>query len=163
MRKKVYIETTIPSYITTDLSNDIIILGHQIITIEWWKTNKNYFDLYLSEIVIDEISKGDNKQAEKRIELIKDLKVLDFNKELEELGIKYFEYFKLPKKALFDAYHIAIAVYYQMDFLLTWNCKHLANAGIRTRLLEYNKKADLKTPDICTPEELTPLEDYNEE
>ena len=159
MKKKVYLETTIPSYITSDLSNDIIILGHQKLTIDWWKNTRSYFDLFTSEIVLDEISKGDKEQAAKRFELIKNINVLDFNKEVEELGIKYFKYFNLPQKALFDAYHIAIAVFYQMDFLLTWNCKHLANANVRLRLLEFNQKAGHKSPDLCTPEELLPEED----
>ena len=163
MKKRVYIETTIPSYITSDLSNDIIILGHQKLSIDWWKNYKKHFDLFSSEIVIDEIIKGDNEKAEKRIALIKDMKILDFNEEVEALGAKYFSYFNLPKKALFDAFHIALTVYYKMDFLLTWNCTHLANANVRVRLLEYNLKAGYKTPDICTPEELLPMEDNNGE
>lgn len=156
---KVYIETTIPSYITSDLSNDIIILGHQKLTIDWWKNNRKYYELYSSEIVLEEISRGDKEQAKKRTELLQGIEILDFNKEVEELGIKYFSHLRLPKKALFDAFHIALTVYYQMHFMLTWNCKHLANANVRLKILEYNLKLGNKTPDICTPEELIPLED----
>jgi hypothetical protein len=162
MKKKVYIETTIPSYITAALSNDIIIVGHQKLTIDWWENNSCYFDLFTSEIVLDEIGKGDRNQEEKRIELLKKVKILDFNNEVEALGIRYFNYFNLPKKALFDAYHIAIAVYYEIDFLLTWNCRNLANANVRKKLAEYNIKEGYKIPDMCTPEELIPWEDGNE-
>jgi hypothetical protein len=159
MKKSVYIETTIPSYITSELSSDIIILGHQKLTIDWWREYRYNFELFSSQVVVDEIQKGDNEQAQKRLELMSGVKVLDFSPEVEELGKRYFSFFNLPEKALYDAFHIATAVFYEMDFLLTWNCKHLANANVRIRLMEYNNKAGLKTPDLCTPEELFPEED----
>jgi hypothetical protein len=158
-KKAVYIETTIPSYITAELSSNIIILGHQKLTIDWWRDYRLDFDLFSSQVVIDEIKKGDNAQAQKRMELMKEVKTLDFSPEVEELGMRYFTFFKLPERALFDAFHLAVAVFYEMDFLLTWNCKHLANANTRIRLLEYNNKAGLKIPDLCTPEELFPEEE----
>lgn len=155
--EKVYLETTIPSYIISRTSRDIIVLSHQEITKEWWETNRPNYEIYISQIVIDEISEGNKELAQKRNELIYNLPLLEYNNEVEKLALKYFEYFKFPKRALRDAFHLAFAVYYEIDFLLTWNCTHLANANIRLNLAKLNYKLSYNTPDICTPEELTKI------
>lgn len=151
---KVYLETTIPSYVVSKLSRDIIVLSHQQTTKDWWENNKIDYELYISQIVIDEISEGDKDLAKNRNELIKNIPLLEYNNEVEKLAEMYFKYFKFQKKALRDAFHIAFAVYYEIDFLLTWNCRHLANANVRTNLVKLNYDLNYKTPDICTPEEL---------
>lgn len=152
--KKVYLETTIPSYLAGRLSRDIVILSHQKTTLEWWEQKKTDYELYISQVVIDEISAGDKNLAQKRNEFIKDIPLLEYNDAIEDLADKYFKHLKFPKKAIRDSFHIAIAVYHDIDFLLTWNCTHLANANIRTELTKYNYGLGYKTPDICTPEEL---------
>jgi len=152
--ERVYLETTIPSYMVSRPSRDIIVLAHQEITKEWWNNCRSDYELYISQIVIDEISEGDENLAQKRNEIINNIPLLEYNNDVEKLALKYFEHFQFPKKALRDAFHLAFAVYYEIDFLLTWNCAHLANAIVRTNLSKFNNKLDFKTPDICTPEEL---------
>ena len=153
----VYIETTIPSYIVSRSSRDIIVLSHQEITKEWWDSNRKDYNLYISQIVIEEISERDNSLVQKRNELIKEIPMLEYNDDVEKLAQIYFEHFKFPLKSLRDAFHMAFAVYYELDFLLTWNCKHLANANIRLELARFNFTLGYKTPDICTPEELNKI------
>ena len=130
-------------------------MSHQDITRNWWNNERKYFKLYVSQIVIDEISLGDKNLARKRNISVKRIPVLLYNEDIKKLSDLYFKKFGFPQKALGDAIHIAFAVYYEMDFLLTWNCTHLANANTRVDLIEYNYKLGYKTPDICTPEELT--------
>jgi predicted nucleic acid-binding protein len=152
--EKVYIETTIPSYVVSRLSRDITVLSHQKITEEWWEVKRYDYDLFISQIVIDEITAGDSRLAAKRNELIADLPMLEYNSDIEKLAHRYHAYLGLPEKSFRDAFHIAFATYYEMDYLLTWNCRHLANAAIRSKLTGYNFKLGYRTPDLCTPEEL---------
>jgi rRNA-processing protein FCF1 len=154
MKKKVYLETTIPSYITSKPNRDIIVLARQEITREWWENYKAEYQLFVSQTVIDEISGGDEHYAKSRIELIKSIAFLQADKNIEDLALKYFSYFNFPEKAIRDAAHLAYAVFYQMDYLLTWNCKHLANGKIREGLHKFNMQSGFTTPEICTPEEL---------
>ena len=159
MRKpKVYIETSVISYLTAKPSNDIIIAGHQLITTEWWERIRIKFDCYISEFVIMEISRGDKNAAFKRLEVIQNMKILEHNPDIEEIGLKYFKLFNIPKKSKLDALHLAIAVWYQIDFLLSWNCKHIANAIVNFKLREYNNKMKLHSPILCTPEVLMEVE-----
>ncbi len=152
--KKVYIETTIPSFIITKPSRDISILSHQEVTRDWWDNYRKQFELYVSQAVINEITLGDRNLAQKRIDIVKGLTVLQFNDNIFELGSKYLKKLNFPEKILGDAFHIAFAVFYKMDFLLTWNCAHPAIANTRIKLAELNLQLGYKTPDICTPEEL---------
>lgn len=152
--QKVYMETTIPSYLVSRPNRDIIILSHQEITKDWWENERSKYDLYLSEYVIEEISKGDEILSQKRIDLIKGIMLLEHNNEIETLAGQYLKYLELPKNAAIDMLHIAYSVYYEMDYLLTWNCKHLANAYLKVKLVKLNNKSGYKTPEICTPEQL---------
>ncbi len=152
--KKVYIETTIPSYIIAKPSRDILVLSHQEVTRDWWENYRRKFKLFISQIVINEVSIGDEILARKRLKLVRNINTLITNQEIENLAQEYYNYFDFPERAIRDAFHIAYSVYYEMDFLLTWNCTHLANAYIRLELVEYNNKKGYRTPDICTPEEL---------
>lgn len=155
MQPRIYIETTIPSYLVSKSSRDILVLTHQELSKNWWSRNKNLYSFYISDVVLEEISKGDAELAEKRMEIVKDLKLLAFTDEINVLALKYCEYLNLPKKAILDSMHLAYSVFYEIDFLLTWNCKHLANGFVRAKLRLLNDKLGLKTPEICTPEELT--------
>jgi hypothetical protein len=155
-----YIETTIPSYLAGKPSRDIIILAHQQITGEWWEQERHSHELFISQAVLDEIKSGDPEIAAKRMDIIKNIPLLDINEPVEKLAARYFEALKLPDKAVLDALHIACAVYYEMDFLVTWNCAHLANGNIFLKLTKLNKEWGFETPIICTPEELI---NYSEE
>jgi len=152
--EKVYIETTIPSYLVAKPNRDIVILSHQEISKDWWENERNKYELYISEYVIGEIRKGDNILSQKRIELIKDIFLLEHNNDIEILAREYLRLLGFPEKAAIDILHIAYSVYYEMDYLLTWNCKHLTNACFKVKLLKLNNKLGYKTPEICTPEQL---------
>lgn len=158
MKRKVYIETTIPSYLTARPSRDITLLYHQEITKTWWEKYKNDYDLYISEIVYEEAAKGDKQYAALRIAMLRNIPELKNNAEVEALAEKYLNHFCFPSESIRDAYHIAFAVYYKMDFLLTWNCTHLDNEQIKRALHRLNSKFGYNTPGICTPLTLVPPE-----
>lgn len=154
MKEKVYLDSTIPSYIIAKPSRDIIILGRQELSREWWESAKDHYELYISEIVLLEIETGDPDYSSRRKDLLKDITLLENNSEIETLTEQYIRHFNFPDKLYRDMYHIAFAVYYKIDYLLTWNFAHLANAHLRTQLHRFNQKAGLNVPEICSPEEL---------
>ncbi len=154
MKSTLYLETTIPSYLTARQSRDIIVLEHQQITQEWWDLRRRHYEIYISPVVINEIQSGDNKAAEKRLHVIKGIEILSATTKVEEVTELYLAELSLPKKAIRDAAHLAFACVYGLDFLLTWNCSHIANAEIRKKLNEINARHKILTPVICTPEEL---------
>lgn len=153
-KEKVYLDSSIPSYRVSESSKDELILIRQKITIEWWDKNRENYDLYISDVVLDEIERGDLKYAEKRLELLKGITNLEGKPEVEETVLKYMEFFNLPEKLYRDMTHIAYAVHYEMDCLLTWNFTHLANLHMKTQLARLNERLGFRTPVICTPEEL---------
>ena len=153
MKHKVYLETTIPSYLTSWLSRDLVIAAHQQITREWWQ-NRNRFDLFISQVVMREVSGGDLQMAAKRLEVLENVSVLEVTKEAIELAQKLVDRGPIPEKAAVDALHIAIAVVNGMDYLLTWNCSHIANASMRTKIDYVCRSSGYEPPVICTPEEL---------
>ena len=153
MKHKVYLETTIPSYLTSWLSRDLVIAAHQQITREWWQ-NRNRFDLFISQVVMREVSGGDLQMAAKRLEVLENVSVLEVTKEAIELAQKLVDRGPIPEKAAVDALHIAIAVVNGMDYLLTWNCSHIANASMRTKIDHVCRSSGYEPPVICTPEEL---------
>ncbi len=150
----VYLETTIPSYLISKPSRDIIIIAHQEITRNWWENERHKYELFISEIVIDEITEGNLKYSKERLHIIKKTKILTIDANLIKLAEKYMNNFNFPGRLLRDVFHIAFAVYYEIDYLLTWNCKHIANAHFKKQLEKYNNEMKVKSPEICTPEEL---------
>jgi predicted nucleic acid-binding protein len=130
MRPRLYLETTIPSYLTSRPSRDLIIAGHQQITREWWETRRDSFQVYISQLVIDEAGAGDRAAARARLNVLENLPRLDITPEVAELATSILASGKIPRKAVTDAAHIAIAAVHGMDFLVTWNCAHIANATI---------------------------------
>ena len=153
MKAKVYIETSIPSYLCARRSRDLIIAANQELTMEWWD-ERNRFDLYISELVIQEASSGDPAAAQKRIECLNDISELDVTVEVEDLSNILIQKAHLPKKAKVDALHIAVAVLNGMDYLLTWNCAHIANAVLRPKMEAICREYGYEPPTICTPQEL---------
>jgi predicted nucleic acid-binding protein len=154
MKQKVYIETSVISYLTSKPSRDIIVAGHQQTTYEWWYNSKPNFDSFISQFVIDEISSGDILASQRRLDVVGDLKELQVNYEIEKLGSIYLKLFNIPNKSKLDAFHLAVAVWYNIDYLLSWNCKHIANAIVNKKLIEINNKMGLNSPMLCTPLEL---------
>lgn len=154
MKPKVYIETSVISYLTARLSRDLIIAGHQQITQEWWESRKADFDLYISQLVIKEASGGDKQAAEKRLLVLENIPLLKFSDEVTRLADMLVSPYGLPTKAAEDAIHIAIATVHKMDYLLTWNCNHIGNAEIRKKISTICSINNYEAPTICTPEEL---------
>lgn len=154
MKPTVYLETTIPSYLTAELSRDLLTAGHQSVTREWWAARRVHFALYVSEIVIQEARGGDQRMARKRLEVLSDIPVLGLTQASRDLAKELVARGALPRKAAVDALHIAIASSSGMEFLLTWNCAHIANAALRPRIDAICRARGLEPPVICTPEEL---------
>ena len=150
----IYLETTIVSYLVSNPSRDLIVSAHQQITHEWWDIAQKRFKLFVSEAVLEEIRGGDSEAASRRQEFIKGLPILGLNKDVRELILNYEKNLGLPKRARVDLVHIAFAVAYEMDYLLTWNCSHIANGEVIRRLLRLNQGLKRVTPLILTPEEL---------
>jgi len=150
----VYLESTVVSYYAARPSRDLIIAAHQQITIEWWESVLPSLDPCISQFVIDEISRGDAEAAKKRLRVIEDFNVLRMLPEIAELAMKYNREIGIPQKCLTDAYHMALSVYHGLDYLVTWNCTHIASARVRGIVRNINDSLGLVTPVICTPEEL---------
>jgi hypothetical protein len=153
MKPKVYLETTIPSYLTAWLSRDLIKAAHQQITREWWQSRAR-FDLYISQIVLREASGGDAEAARLRLEALTGIPVLTLSPAASILAQQLVTQGPLPEQATVDALHIAIAVVNGMDYLLTWNCTHIANAALRHRIEAICRTSGYEPPVLCTPEEL---------
>jgi hypothetical protein len=157
----VYLETTIPSYLAARPSRDLIIAAHQQITHEWWRDARRRFDVYISEAVLVEIRAGDPEAAARRLALVDGFPILALNEEVRTLVHTYDQRLGLPERARADLPHLAFAVVYTMDYLVTWNCAHLANGEVIRRLSEVNAALQRFTPVVVTPEEL--LESPDEE
>ena len=153
MKSKVYVETTIVSYLVAEPSRDIIQSAHQQVTREWW-TRRDRFDLFVSRPVLAEAGRGDATAAARRLETLKGIPVLSVSRGVGTLANALLRTGTLPVKAYLDAVHVAIAAANGMDYLLTWNLRHLANAAIRGKIEEACRKAGIMPPVICTPEEL---------
>jgi hypothetical protein len=154
MKPKLYLETTIPNYLTSRPSRDLIIASHQQITKEWWSHRKDKFDIYISQFVIDEARAGDAKAARDRLIAIRNFPLLDITPEVDDLATRILASGIIPQKAGTDAVHIAIASVHQMQFLMTWNCVHIANAIFAKRIERICRDYGHEILVICTPEEL---------
>lgn len=154
MKAKVYIETTVISYLTARPNRDVVIAGHQKITHDWWQTCRERFELVASQLVVREASAGDSRAAQKRLERLATLTLLEVTEEAVTLAQELLTTGAVPEKAAEDALHLAIAVTNGVEYLLTWNCKHLANATLRTKIEDACRSAGYEPAIICTPEEL---------
>jgi len=151
--ESVYIETSIISYLVAKPSNNLITAARQKITFDWWNNQRYKYNIFISELVVAEAIKGDKIAAKERIEVIKTIPVLEITNECIELANIFFKKAKFPENARDDALHIAIATNYKMDFLLTWNFRHLANAHFIRKLQKISLEEGLMIPTICTPQE----------
>ena len=153
MKPTVYIETTIPSYLTARPSRDLVLAAHQQITGEWW-AYRDEFDLYSSRLVVQECQVGDAQAAANRLTALSGIPLLEQKAEAEELAEALVRGVPLPAKAVADALHIATAAVHGMRYLLTWNCTHIANVALRPRIEAVCRAAGFEPPLICTPQEL---------
>ncbi len=150
----VYLETTIPSYLTARPSRDLITAAHQQITHEWWATAGDRYDLFVSQAVLDEVASGDPAFVRRRMKILTDLRALAFSDDVGSLIKIYVNRLGLTGSATRDVPHFAYSVAYNMDYLVTWNCAHIANGQVIRRLVHLNSELGRHTPIIVTPEEL---------
>lgn len=152
--ESVYLETTFISYLVALPSRDLIVAAHQHATQEWWANRRGEFEACVSQVVIDEASAGDPAEVQKRLAIIAGLPALEITQGAEALTQAIIAAGILPPQAVRDAAHVAVAAVHGIDYLLTWNCKHLANAQIARRIALVCEKLGHRMPTICTPEEL---------
>ncbi len=153
MPEAVFIETTIPSYYVARPPQDIVQAARQRLTIEWWDKHRSKYELLSSQIVIDEIAQGESAMAAKRLQMLADVRLLVINDAVVEVAEGLLTDGVVPAKAADDAFHIACAGVHRVDFLLTWNCRHIANPHNRDRIRRRFDGHGLDLPVICTPEE----------
>ena len=154
VKPSVYLETTIPSLLTAWPSRDLIIAADQQVTKEWWRTRRHDFNLFVSQVVLDEAAEGDPAAASERLAEMQGLPVLEINADVEHVARAILKTRLIPAKASNDALHLAVAAVHRMHFLLTWNCRHLANAALGGQLAAACQQAGFEMPVICTPREL---------
>ena len=150
IQKTVYVETTIPSFYYT-LREDPESIARMNWTRQWWTEYADVFALTTSAAVLDELRRGTSGQTENRISLLDNATVLPITADVVRIAQAYIERRVMPQDPEGDALHLALASFYKMDFLLTWNCKHLANARKFQHLRVVNFELGLATPVIATP------------
>ena len=150
----VYVETSIISYLAAYPSRDLVVAAHQQITRDWWKTATARFDLHVSEAVLAELRAGDPTAGARRLQLVQAIPVLRQTEDVRVLAAHYDKTLGLSGKARADIPHFAFAVSHQMDYLVTWNCSHIANGQMIRRLMTVNAELKRPTPLIVTPEEI---------
>jgi predicted nucleic acid-binding protein len=154
MKAKVYLETSVVSYLAARPSRDLIVAANQQITHEWWRTRRPEFEVYVSELVIQEASGGDETAAQERLQVLAGIPRLQFHEDVRHLAETLLAAIPLPPKAMVDALHVAFATLNGIDYLLTWNCTHLANATLRPHIERVCREHGYEPPVICTPQEL---------
>jgi len=152
--RRVYVETTVISYLASRPSRDVVVAGRQQVTQAWWETRRPAFDLVVSQVVLDEAGAGDPEAAQRRRALIAGLPLLDITSAVETLAATLIQEVPLPPQAGADAVHIAVAACHGVEFLLTWNVAHIANAALRRRVEAVCRRHGYAAPILCTPDEL---------
>ena len=161
MKKRVYVDTSIISYLTARPSRNILAAAWRQVTEEWWDTQRRRFDLFTSEVVLAEAGQGDPDAAQRRIERLRDVPGLAVTESVEALARKLLEEGALPREATDDAMHVAIAAVHGIDYLLTLNCRHLDNAERKPEVRRVCSESGYRCPEICTPQELMGDEGYD--
>ncbi len=163
MPHSIFIETTIPSYYVSRPSQNLLQFARQELTREWWDGERHRFDLFTSQLVLDEAREGEPAKASERLQFLSGLELLDITEEVEALAAELVRSGIVPSVATRDAFHLAAAGVHRMAFLLTWNCKHIANPFIADRLQSCFSGAGVHLPTICTPEQFITDDDNNSE
>ena len=153
MTPTVYIETTVPSYLTAWQSRDIVRAGQKQITRDWWR-HRDEYELRVSSLVLAECGAGDPDAAADRLTALAGVLILELSADAEALANILMRDVPLPENAATDALHIALAAVNGVEYLVTWNCAHIANATLRPRIEAVCRRAGYEPPVICTPQEL---------
>ena len=153
-KPRLYLETTIPSYLTAWPSRDPYVAKQQLITKEWWSDRREYFEIFVSDFVLEEAAEGDPDAASERLKVLEGFVSLETNKLVLELASLLIGPGLLPDRAATDAAHIAISAVHKMDYLMTWNCRHIANGEIEKQVRRICERQGFRCPTICTPHNL---------
>lgn len=154
MKPRVYIETSVVSYLTAWRSPKLMMAAQQQATHEWWDSERERYDLFISEVVIQEAASGDPNAAKLRLEILNVIDKLDVSNDARLLAAAIINETPLPTKAEVDALHIAVVAVNGLDYLLTWNCRHIANPTLRPRIESVCRSHGFNPPSICTPFDL---------
>jgi hypothetical protein len=154
VKPRVYLETSVVSYLVGRLSRDVVVLANQELTREWWESRRVEYDLFISEVVIGEAAIGDADLARQRMTICEALPLLAVTNEAERLAPLLLKAAAMAPNAATDALHMAVAAVQGMDYLLSWNCTHIANATIRRAIDRQCRASGYEPPVICTPQEL---------
>jgi predicted nucleic acid-binding protein len=154
VRKKVYIETSVVSYLTARPSSDLVAAAWQRVTMDWWDSRREKFDLFASEVVIEEAGRGDEVAAARRMEALAGIPLLAITDEVVTLSEGLIRRGVLARQAIGDSLHIALAAVHGVDYLLTWNYRHIANAESKPLIRKVCLENGFGYPEICTPQEL---------
>jgi predicted nucleic acid-binding protein len=155
VRPKVYLETTVISYLVARPSRDIVVAAHQELTRQWWDQRRQDYHLVVSEVVLREAADGDSEAAERRSAILAGIDVLEVGPAALDLADELVRRRAVPAVAAEDALHIAIAVTNGVEYLLTWNCAHIANAAMRRAIDDVCVQQGYEPTVLCTPEELS--------
>lgn len=153
MKPRVYVETSVFSYLTSRDSASLVGASRQLLTRRWWNRREE-FELYISEVVLRECKAGDTQAAAARLAATADIALLELDDKAAGIAGALISNAIMPSKAAEDALHIAIAAVHQVDFLLSWNFKHIANPVIQAKIASYLQGVGLALPFICPPEDL---------
>lgn len=154
MASSVYVETSVISYLAARQSQDVVVAARQAITRNWWQETRQRFEVYLSTLVIAEAGAGDSDAAAQRTQAMSGIPVLELTDSAQALAKQLIEQGLIPKASVEDSLHIALATVHGMDYLLTWNFRHINNAAMKTRIAVAVEAAGYECPVICSPEEL---------
>ena len=154
VKKKVYVETSVISYLASRTSRGVLTLAMQKMTADWWSNRRWDFDVYVSELVFDESRRGDADAVRRRMVILKEIGTLAVNDSVTALAKKLVAEGALPTRAVDDAMHVALAAAHGMDYLLTWNCRHIDNAELKPLIRSVCAIAGYSCPEICSPQEL---------
>lgn len=153
-KKTIYIETSIISYLTARLSRDLLAAAWQKVTIDWWDTQRDRFDLFASHVVIEEAGRGDASAVSRRLEALAGIPLLEITDEVVALSETLINAKALPPKAIGDSLHIALSAVHGLDYLLTWNYRHIDNAETKPIVRKACLAEGYASAEICTPQEL---------
>ena len=162
MKPTVYIETSVVSYLTARPSRDVVVAAYQEITRDWWRDAPDRFDLAASALVMAEAGAGDPDAGRSRLAALEAVTLLDATAEAEILARELLDSRAVPRQAAADAAHIAIAVTNGVDYLVTWNFRHIANAAMRLAIEHVCRRTGYEPPVICTPNELLETDHAND-
>lgn len=154
MKPTVYVETTVIGHLASLRRGDVIVAAHQEATRQWWETAPDRFEIVASRLVVQECSSGDEQAARERLQVLGQITLLPTTVQAERLAEALLAGNAVPKSHPEDALHIALAAAHGIEYLVTWNLRHIANAAVRVRIEHVCREAGYQPPVICTPEEL---------